>query len=283
MDEIAGLRTRVISLLEKEGEPLYSYGDVLINIGDYYLNVQPTRIDFNFTLELRDLLYILYNKSEISESYSRDIKQSILDVLGVCSSIASAIEANKIDAGFFKSFKLLGHALRDVGIHIKDFSNTSSDIIESNNSIIGPYAYQNSLEDRSSMDTNTLIAAISALIDAITLWRSARDRQESAKALQQEFDRVKSTSNREAIILGNLVPADLLDIMIDRVYACYKKYQQVLENDKEYLPDEIEDATHAVIFCVCRELNRIYELNQHIPPGKLSEWWEGYKCFTKLN
>lgn len=133
-----------------------------------------------------------------------------------------------------------------------------------------------------SMDANTLFAAVSALIDAITLWRSARDRRQAANTLEREFERVEKRSNLEAVAIQDLVPSELLEVMSARVLDCFEKYHRILKNDKEFFPEDIDGATNTVILCVCRELHRIYKLNQHIPPGKLSDWWNGYKCFSKL-
>jgi hypothetical protein len=282
MAEITILRNQFISLLEIEEEPLYSYGNLLIQIGDYYRDSVPSSINFGFTVELSELLYELLLKSRKTNA-SPVIQEAIVSVSRLNVEMVYAIRTNNIDSRFFMNAIRFGDHLRYLGTELNRFSNLSSDFPEISNTDNEPYSNQYYLEEETIVDANTLIAAISALIDAITLWRSARDRQASAKALQREFHKVKKVSNPEAVTLGNLVPTDLLDTMCERVYNCFKKYQQILENDKDYFPEDIDGATDTVIYCVCRELNRIYKLNHNIPPGKLSEWWNGYKCFTKLN
>lgn len=49
---------------------------------------------------------------------------------------------------------------------------------------------------------------------------------------------------------------------------CWTGYRQVLGGN--YLPTEVDAATDAVQRCVCRELNRIKQLN-----GNITERWKG--------
>ena len=83
----------------------------------------------------------------------------------------------------------------------------------------------------------------------------------------------------EAEKLATLLPRDVLGILVQRVNRCWEQYHDVLRSDEEYLPDEVDKATTAVKRCICRELQRIYDLNGSIPSGIHSDWWKAY-CTT---
>jgi len=129
-------------------------------------------------------------------------------------------------------------------------------------------------------DFSIIIAGVSAAMQAIQTWVAFRDRKQAAQAYDKTFQEALSDIKvaEESSLLVSIVPMHILIVLAGRTDDCFNKYSNVLKAEGEFLPAEIDQATLAVKKCVCRELNRIYELNGSIPPGKLKQWWELYRC-----
>lgn len=131
-------------------------------------------------------------------------------------------------------------------------------------------------ERPSEMEASIMIAGVSALLKAIDTWVNYRDSKRAAEAFRREKINPESPSEirDQGNILADVVPHDILEMMIDRATSCWTKYGNVL--DGGYLPDEIDEATESVKKCICRELRRIKALGQPLPEGKLTDWWNLY-------
>jgi hypothetical protein len=129
-------------------------------------------------------------------------------------------------------------------------------------------------------DFQFIIAAASAAMQAIQTWLAFRDRKRAAKTYDVALSSALSdvTTAEESHLLTTVVPLHILISLAGRTDNCFNRYSEILKSDQEYLPSEVDDATLALKRCVCRELRRIYELNGSIPPGKLREWWNLYRC-----
>jgi len=126
------------------------------------------------------------------------------------------------------------------------------------------------------MAAEIIIAGISATMEAIELWLSVRDRLRARRVFVDSYQRITPSQRLEARQLESLVPPDVLDSMKERVERCWERYSKVLKDEQGYLPDEVDSATQAVQRCICRELQRLLELNREIPPGTLKRWWDAY-------
>jgi hypothetical protein len=129
-------------------------------------------------------------------------------------------------------------------------------------------------------DSQTMIAGISAVMQAIQTWLAVRDRKRAADA----YDNILSIalSDREvaeeSYYLNSVVPLHILIALVGRTENCFNRYSDILKSEEAFLPSEVDEATIAVKRCVCRELKRIYELSGSVPPGRLQRWWELYDC-----
>jgi hypothetical protein len=126
------------------------------------------------------------------------------------------------------------------------------------------------------MDPTLLISGVSAALQAVQTWLEFKDSRRAAAKFEERFASAAGDVRvaREAAYLGVLVPADVLDTMIERARKCWEMYHDVLRGG--YLPREIDDATDSVKKCICRELRRIRELEGQIPDGELKRWWSQY-------
>lgn len=121
-----------------------------------------------------------------------------------------------------------------------------------------------------------VLAAVQAALQAVQLWVSVRDSARSARTLQEVYERERRRSEvaSQAQALSASVPADVLQVLTDRLYDCWTMYKGVLEGG--YLPSEIDAATEDVKKCICRELRRIRSLGGGLPAGILQSWWNQY-------
>lgn len=90
--------------------------------------------------------------------------------------------------------------------------------------------------------------------------------------------RVDGKLESEAVELNTIVPHQILSKFEDRVQKCWDRYNEVLATENGFLPSEIDEATSALISCICRELKRLNVVNRGIPHGKLLEYWKKYEC-----
>jgi hypothetical protein len=79
--------------------------------------------------------------------------------------------------------------------------------------------------------------------------------------------------------LAAIAPMPVLIALSNRVEACRSKFLDILDAPGgTYLPQDIDDATEAVKLCACRELRRLRSVNGTLPSGKLTQWWQEYRC-----
>lgn len=129
---------------------------------------------------------------------------------------------------------------------------------------------------RPSMEPITLISGISALLQATQTWVQYRDSRRASVAFKEEIEKAPHRPEiiNEAATISSMVPQPILDRLVERAEECWEKYGHVL--DGGYLPEEVDEHTENVKACVCRELRRIKSLNNAIPGGKLSEFWDAH-------
>lgn len=129
----------------------------------------------------------------------------------------------------------------------------------------------------------SIIATIKNGMEAIKAWYDIGDRQAARRKLEQEHTEETGSQPevmQEAQQLATLIPEDILRSFQERTEKCWTRYKNVLSTPG-YLPEEVDEATQAVIACVCRELNRLFEVNKNIPDGVLKNYWDNYSCFGK--
>lgn len=127
-------------------------------------------------------------------------------------------------------------------------------------------------------EPSVIISLVRGAMQAINFWQNQRDRIRAKEALKEAKTNTNNKANvEEGIKLKSLIPQSTLSKMTDRVNKCFINYEDVL-NDDQYLPNEIDQATNAVIACICRELRRIEKLNGGMPTTTFQEYWEKYQC-----
>ena len=129
------------------------------------------------------------------------------------------------------------------------------------------------------MEPSLVVALVQGAMQAISFWQEQRDRIKASKALKSVENLIDNPDViKEQTILKSLIPERTLNLMTERVNVCFKRYDEVLDDDSSYLPAEIDKATDAVIACICRELRRIMKLNGELPTDTLKAYWEKYNC-----
>ncbi|CAN5800179.1 hypothetical protein BH11BAC3_BH11BAC3_12220 [soil metagenome] len=123
------------------------------------------------------------------------------------------------------------------------------------------------------------------LTDLLAFMKSALDTSEDERIdtfkviarqiVQTETDK---TLRKEAAILKMLVPPFIMNAIEERIENCWTIYNETLSSKNGYMQGEIVIADNGLLRCICRELNRLVKINGTIPNGKLSEYWDTYKC-----
>lgn len=126
------------------------------------------------------------------------------------------------------------------------------------------------------MGVEIMIAGVAAAFEAVQTWIAVRDRRLAAASLEAPESRRRDNPSLwdENRALLDAVPFDVLQTMEKRTRTCWERYHEVLKDDEKYLPEDIDKATKAVKACICRELQRIIDVNGSLPPGQLRRWWD---------
>ena len=130
-----------------------------------------------------------------------------------------------------------------------------------------------------TMPAEIVITGIAAALQAVQTWLAFRDRSRAARVFDETFAQRRNApdTREQAEILITLVPPDVLSTMERRTRSCWERFHDVLKDEKEFLPEEVDNATDALKRCICRELSRIRKLNGDVlPHGDLSNWWSSY-------
>ena len=132
------------------------------------------------------------------------------------------------------------------------------------------------------MPLELIIATISIGMKAVELWHKSKDRDVVSNKLKEakKLQYTPEIQNEAREFEQLLIPKNILDGFKNRIKRCWDSYAEIV-NSPDYLPQEVEEASKAVISCVCRELLIIHGINRSIPPAKLSEWWENYRCLDR--
>ncbi|ALS98324.1 hypothetical protein [Lacimicrobium alkaliphilum] len=132
------------------------------------------------------------------------------------------------------------------------------------------------------MEPVTIIAGISAFLQATQTWMQYRDSSRAAEAFKLEMLNAPKRPEilSDAKQVADIVPPKVLETLWQRSRKCWNNYIEMLdEPDGTYTPKELDDATFATNNCVCRELKRIkVVLGGRLPPGKMQEAWDVAGC-----
>ncbi|HEY9224536.1 MAG TPA: hypothetical protein VIP27_10350 [Variovorax sp.] len=131
------------------------------------------------------------------------------------------------------------------------------------------------------MDPSLIVSGIAAVLQAAQTWVAFRDRRRAADTFAEGM--AAGTSDAElalaAVQLTSIAPLEVLNALGARTEKCWTNYHEILVSpDGTYMPQEIDEATHAVKLCVCRELRRLRSINGSLPQGKFQQWWDQYGC-----
>ncbi|SEN69146.1 hypothetical protein [Nitrosomonas marina] len=127
-----------------------------------------------------------------------------------------------------------------------------------------------------------LIAAISGIMQGVQVWMVSKDRRKARRAQQAAYVRTLQSDmiNVRAEKLLSLVPESTTERLRKKVQECYEKFNEMLDNEDEYFPVDIDNAAeHALPNCVCRNLRRIVNVTGgSLPDDELQEAWTKYQC-----
>lgn len=130
-------------------------------------------------------------------------------------------------------------------------------------------------------DPSLTVAAIAAVLQAVQTWYAHKDARRAAEAM----DKIIGTGKIDPELiqatqdLESTVPVDVLHAIELRIENCWVRYAEILEAPAGKFTDaEIENATEIAKLGICKELARLRTLTGAIPNGKLSTWWQLYKC-----
>jgi hypothetical protein len=130
------------------------------------------------------------------------------------------------------------------------------------------------------MPPELIVSGVAAILQAVQTWYQVRDSRRAARQLEERDQKTQSPEIIAAAAkLATVVPKPVLDTIQSRLEKCWTDYKKVLDHPEEFGPSETDDATSAVIKCVCREVMRVSKLNGGaIPEGPMQEFHDRYHC-----
>ena len=131
----------------------------------------------------------------------------------------------------------------------------------------------------------TFLASLASLLSATKTWLELRDR----KAAQHEAKLVENLALSDPMIveqakkLVTIVPAETLELIMQRYKKCYDRFNEMLKDEESYFPDDIDSAAKAALpKCVCRALSVVRDVVGALPNSALEQAWSTYKCEVRL-
>jgi hypothetical protein len=124
----------------------------------------------------------------------------------------------------------------------------------------------------------SIISSVKNAMEVIKTWYDKRDRAKTLQNLSEEGrEEIKKEPAviREASELSNRVSSQSLLASYERIDGCFSWYANVLRSP-EFFAGEVDDATKALISCICRELQTLDMINDHMPGGVLKDYWDEY-------
>lgn len=136
------------------------------------------------------------------------------------------------------------------------------------------------LLSEAASDPRTVIAAISAALQAADIWTRSRDRRQAAEAYRKSYEVGLDDPEVEyqADVLALAIQDSVMQAIFLRMQRCSDGWTDVLLSDYEYLLHEVADAEDAFERCMCRELRRLKRLIESLPSGWMNDWWIRFRC-----
>jgi hypothetical protein len=130
------------------------------------------------------------------------------------------------------------------------------------------------------MSAELIVAGVSATLQAVQTWFQVRDSKRAGVEFHNREAKIDDPAMMAAAArLTSIVPQPILDSIQTRLDQCWTGYQKVLDRPDEYTPSETDDATKAVIKCVCREIKRVRDLSGgNVPEGPMREFAAKHSC-----
>ena len=128
------------------------------------------------------------------------------------------------------------------------------------------------------------LAMVSGIMQGVQTWLAVRDRAKARKAQEEAFVRTLQSPEtaRRAEALLSIIPVATIDLLRRRIKKCYDRFNEMLENDEEYFPQDLSDAAgKALPSCVCRNLKMIIDINGSLPDAELKKAWDTYSCVKR--
>ena len=128
------------------------------------------------------------------------------------------------------------------------------------------------------IDIHGFLRDFNAIKAAVDEWGNSRNERRLKSILARGKNAaINNQLESEVDQIMELVPVTIIESIERRVRRCWDRYEEILNSDR-FLPGEIDEATEAVIKCICRELKRLLRLNGEIPSGIMRRWWNEYSC-----
>src|ERR1700732_1801054 len=100
------------------------------------------------------------------------------------------------------------------------------------------------------METAMLfIALVSGIMQGVQTWFAVKDRAAARQAQKRAYIqtlRAPETRIRAEHLMA-IVPIKTMDLLRRRVQSCYDRFDEILENDREYFPQDISDAAEKAL------------------------------------
>jgi hypothetical protein len=130
-----------------------------------------------------------------------------------------------------------------------------------------------------------IIAMVSGIMQGVQTWLSLKDRKAAKEAQTKAYVSTLESGeirNRAERLMA-IVPTETLDRLRKRLKKCYDRFDEMLDNEEDYFPQDLTDAAEkALPSCVCRTLKMIEDVNGSLPDDKLEEAWETYSCIQRM-
>jgi hypothetical protein len=131
----------------------------------------------------------------------------------------------------------------------------------------------------------SFLASIASALAATKTWLELRDRRAAKNQATVTESLVLSdpkTAERVQALLA-IVPAEVLERLINRYKKCFKKFEKMLDEEDVSFPGEVDKAARTALpNCVCQALATIKKVAGTLGDPILEDAWKLYKCDIRV-
>ena len=122
-----------------------------------------------------------------------------------------------------------------------------------------------------------LVAAVNAILAAISVWQSERDFRRTKDTYEETFERTRAEPETEAVAarISGVLPPSVAQTFRDNLDRCWTKFNDCIGGKTQ--EDELAKCESGLAGCICGNLRVLVRTNGSLP-NDLVDLWKQFSC-----